>query len=987
MTYIIKYILVVSVVLFNSIQIYSNTGKFRSLSVSEGMTDLVVNTIYKDNRGFVWFGTNSTIERFDGIRLKRYNIEPSDLPLKRIYTITDDGYNDIYCGTNNGIYKLDDKKGVFIKSSYHNIDFTVDYLCKYSTDTLLAATDKGLYICSKSNVRQVLFDNNMFSPLNKITGIVTSPSKSIIWLSTMGGIINYDLDSGSFNVYKTENRNLTNTFYSIVQVQDKLFLGTLDKGIIYFDITSSSFKKYIDVGCNVISSLSCNDNDTLLVGTDGNGVHFISVSKGEIIKSFRHIPGTSGGIRSNSVYSVLVDNEGLLWVGLYQMGVDYTLFQSGLFNVYKWKDDFCSSDVSVRTIAFHDKMKLIGSRDGLIFIDEEKNIIKTFLQPVLRSNMILSSCYYNGLFYIGTYSGGMYVLDPDSLKISDFNGDMINPFRSGNIFCIRPDNNGNLWIGTSDGLFCYNSGVLKYHYTASKSKIPEGNVYEIFFDTTGKGWICTETGMCIWDPISESLKTDVFPEGFINKEKIRAIFESSDNILYFLPEKGPMLRSDLSMNEFEHIDGIPFFKGKSFLSIVEDKDGYFFITTNNGLFRFNGEKDVIPYNFTDGIPSPVFTNCQSYKGEDNSLWFGNTKGLVCLKSGEDNKLRANTYKVVISDIFVNGEVTDKLMYDKEKGEYIFMLDSHQPNLKILFSSLIYSEPSNMVYEYKIGNSGDWVPLIGNSELSLYNVSNSCNVKIRRIGYDKSETVLKVIIDNDKSLFYISIVVIVSLFIIFIYLNRKKITRITVVGLKRIIYFLQSRNGKEMTAFSQADLKTDLCVGDDNTHNIDYGIIDDNNQTGIDSVSIKDSVFENNNIPNTEDLVNEKNIVEKYKTNRLSDEECKRILKILDREMRNEKLYTNQSLKIADLAKVANTTSQSLSYIFNQYLNKSYYDYINEFRVEEFKFMISNDTYSKYTLEALSARCGFSSRASFFRSFKKVTGITPNEYIKNVKGSH
>ena len=103
-------------------------------------------------------------------------------------------------------------------------------------------------------------------------------------------------------------------------------------------------------------------------------------------------------------------------------------------------------------------------------------------------------------------------------------------------------------------------------------------------------------------------------------------------------------------------------------------------------------------------------------------------------------------------------------------------------------------------------------------------------------------------------------------------------------------------------------------------------------------------------------------------------------------MSKNKLYTNPSLKIADLADVAKTSSHALSYVFNQYLQKSYYDYINEFRVEEFKTAIQNDKYSKYTLEALSEHCGFSSRASFFRSFKKVTGITPNEYIKNIKAS-
>jgi len=77
------------------------------------------------------------------------------------------------------------------------------------------------------------------------------------------------------------------------------------------------------------------------------------------------------------------------------------------------------------------------------------------------------------------------------------------------------------------------------------------------------------------------------------------------------------------------------------------------------------------------------------------------------------------------------------------------------------------------------------------------------------------------------------------------------------------------------------------------------------------------------------------------------------------------------------------SAHTLSYLFNQHLNRNYYDYINDYRIEEFKRLINEDEYSKYTLSALAELCGFSSRASFFRYFKKATGITPNEYIRSI----
>lgn len=58
--------------------LFAGTEIFRSISVSEGMTDLVVNSIFKDDKGFIWLGTNSSVERFDGVRLKKYKIGTSD---------------------------------------------------------------------------------------------------------------------------------------------------------------------------------------------------------------------------------------------------------------------------------------------------------------------------------------------------------------------------------------------------------------------------------------------------------------------------------------------------------------------------------------------------------------------------------------------------------------------------------------------------------------------------------------------------------------------------------------------------------------------------------------------------------------------------------------------------------------------------------------------------------------------------------------------
>ena len=79
-----------------------------------------------------------------------------------------------------------------------------------------------------------------------------------------------------------------------------------------------------------------------------------------------------------------------------------------------------------------------------------------------------------------------------------------------------------------------------------------------------------------------------------------------------------------------------------------------------------------------------------------------------------------------------------------------------------------------------------------------------------------------------------------------------------------------------------------------------------------------------------------------------------------------------------------TSTQTLSQIFNVNLKTRYYDFVNEYRIDEFKRLVSSNEKDRYTLKALAGLCGFSSYTTFFRAFKETTGITPNEYMQQVE---
>ena len=525
--------------------------------------------------------------------------------------------------------------------------------------------------------------------------------------------------------------------------------------------------------------------------------------------------------------------------------------------------------------------------------------------------------------------GGMYVFNPVTLTLRDFAPDGGMPFSKGHIFCIKQDNESNLWIGTSLGIFCYKNGRQIAHYTSANSKLPEGNVYEIYFDSTHKGWICTENGMCIWDPSVRTLKTDVFPEGFIHKEKVRVIYEDSDHDLYFFPDKGSLFISDLSMTTFRRLQpGTPL-DGNDGMFVVEDREKWLWLGTNNGLFRYDKKDCFIPYNFVDGIPSSIFTLCPPVRDE-NGIWFGNSKGLLYLDAVRMNQKKSIPYPVAITEVCVNGKsVVQSVVRDGGKSE--ISLESSQKNVTFYFSDFSYTAPAFMSYEYQLeGEDAGWIAVTGRSDMTYYDLpSGTYTFKVRRTGNPESETQMTVKIASSISIWSIVFIVIaVVTGGIAVLLSKKK----------------EGEDEREEPMPGPAKVI----------------------EKEIQSVKETNVVAE-----------------EKYKTNKISVEECKRLADKLEIVMHKEKPYTNPNLKIADLAASIGTSSHTLSYLFNQYLNRNYYDYINDYRIAEFKRLVEKDEYAKYTLSALAELCGFSSRASFFRYFKKATNITPNEYIRSI----
>jgi AraC-like DNA-binding protein len=118
---------------------------------------------------------------------------------------------------------------------------------------------------------------------------------------------------------------------------------------------------------------------------------------------------------------------------------------------------------------------------------------------------------------------------------------------------------------------------------------------------------------------------------------------------------------------------------------------------------------------------------------------------------------------------------------------------------------------------------------------------------------------------------------------------------------------------------------------------------------------------------------------KYAGSALKDEDIQKYLIALAEYMKTKKPYLNNQLTLHQLAEDVNILPHYLSRIINEYHHKNFFDFINIYRVDEFKNRINDPHFKSYTLLANAFDCGFNSKSSFNRLFKKVTGFTPSEY--------
>lgn len=723
--------------------------QFTNIGISEGLSNSTVYSIIQDRKGFMWFGTQNGLNKYDGYDFTVYKNIPFDstsLSDNWVQALLEDKEGNIWVGTHSGgVCKYDRKKNLFIHYKNDPDDSTtlinnrVWSLYEDDKGNMWIGTSAGL---DKLNIKtgeiSHYLNQEIISKLNNAVNSIHLDKDGIIWASTWGiGLFKLNSNGEVLKNYRFDNhpdRNIVagNKIKVIYEDGDGiLWLGSNSDGLIRFEKKTGNYKYYINnpkdpysLSFNSILSIIEDRKGNLWIGTHNGGLNRFN-RKDEKFYVYKHDVNDPYSIGNNWVPAVYEDKGGTIWIGT-DRGVDKFVPDKLVFKLLKHidKDPNTISSNDVHSV-FEDSegMIWVGTwRGGLNRFNPNTNKVKTFHNnprdiTSLPHDIVLDIMEdSDNNLWVGTYNGlGKFNRKTEKFQLFRKNPNDEESIGYNNISSIFEDSYGYLWVGTWGGgiqrMDLRTGKFRRYFYDSKQSNgLTDMIVTCIFEDSRRNLFVGTAAGglniyMRDQDKFT-SIKFDINNKKTISSNNISSIIEDKDGYVWIGTLNGGLNKYDHNLKEFIHFtveNGLP---EDAIMSLQVDKDGYLWISFVKGISRFNPvTKQFTNYDYKDGLGNTEFIS-SSALGNDGKLLFGGKSGVTYFYPSHNIQ---QTVKPEIN--IVNFKVFDQpLKFEREITDVDYIeIDYYDNVFSIDFVSLGHLRPDKIVYAYMLeGFDNDWI---------------------------------------------------------------------------------------------------------------------------------------------------------------------------------------------------------------------------------------------------------------------------------------
>ena len=935
-----------------------NEEVFHFVTKENGLSGESVSRIMPDHEGRMWLATSDGVSLYNGKRMVTFKMSRDGQYPNYVYDICEDEQHTIYVATLQGIFEK--KKG---ESAFRLILKDInkgEAICVFQ-GKLYVGNREGLHIYDGSKTQLVTVGASRMGVENGVRNIVAD-GQGNIWFLSRYALNCYFPKTGKYRSYVIADKMDKGAALSRLAIsQGRFFVGTKNNGLYVCTPQYGSSKKH-DVSSikgfstqpvpqvgNVITTLQATNGGEITVSCDGMGAFLLDAKTAQVKEVYNTKGDRKHRLPSDAVYCFTKDKNGVNWFGFYRFGMCYTYYSAPIFRRYTF-GDFTTEGLTVRSFYIGDQVKLIGTSEGLYYIDEAHGIVKLISPEQMNdAHIITNIVYFKGLYYIGTYDAGLLVLNPKTFAVSQVPGEPLLTTTTISSFATSRDNH--LWIGTGEGIFVLDGEGKVTRYTENNSRLGGGVVTSIMFDKKGNGWVCSQ-GLSLFIPSTQTFENAHFPKGFFNAESnLFSVKGHSD--LAFFSRQTRIFYSNASMSRFGQLTLPVELQNGSSYAFLDDLKGHYWFATDNGLYRCNYEmQDLQHFGYGEGLMCQ-FVNVNGVRLDGNgNIWVATSNGLMEVnQKALDHWQRSKQYQVYLYDIRKGSDLMSYSPEDAINDDRHISLDWNIFSTKLTFRLLLqdYARPFGRLYQYKLDGEKEWRTVSDGNDIEITHLMlGKHHLTVRLAGAAGTEKTYAIVVSPSWLAILELIILIAAIVLLLMWRNYHKNTKVLLEERNEIEGALVEVEQEKAVLEAQQDLEEEEDMESDV-------------QEALSTAS------------------------QKYAKVKVDEAEFADIAKRMKAYIEKKQSYKNPDLKMSDLAEVLGLSASKLSQVFSLYIKENYYEFINQYRLDEFKRLIAEGEYKRYTLTALSEKCGFK-KSSFFSTFRRVEGMTPTEYLKkqNIK---
>ncbi|MCP4147430.1 MAG: SpoIIE family protein phosphatase [bacterium] len=766
---------------------------FKQFSLDEGLSQNSILCVLQDQKGFMWFGTQDGLNKYDGYNFTVYRYDPDDSNSLRsswIISMCEDGFGRLWVATNAaGLNLFDTRREVFKRFPINpNTQNAIDSLfiqavCLDSDGAVwVGSNGNGL---SKISAEEVLdMPGERKAPVTHYRNIAADPtslsSNSItqiyknrtgeLWIGTANGLNRFNKENGTFTRYTWRKDDpeglISNTITAIYEDSSgMLWIGT-NAGLDLLEPETGKCYHYQSIAeypttlsSNVIISIYEDRSGVLWVGTT-NGLNRFD-KRSEAFTRYYRIGSDPNSLSDNTIFQIIEDSSRILWIGtnrgLNKFDREHK-FQHYKNNPY---DTNSLGNNMVRTICEDSTGVLwIGTQGG--GLDEYNRSKGTFTHHRQRrgdtgslSSDIIRYLYedHTHTLWVGT-PNGLNRFDREKRTFTPYFNNVNDPASLSSNFarCIVEDSNNILWIGTfAGGLNKYNrkqDNFSVYRNIPGNPNSLASNFVSVVYEAPsepGTLWIGTGPfGLSRFDTARETFRTFKAAPGEpagLSTGNILAIHEDRTGILWagtFGGGLNKIIRKKDGTIEAVHFTEKQGLSNNSIYGILEDEKGHLWISTNRGISKFDPKKERFKnYNVLDGLQGNEFNSSAHFRSKSGEMFFGGLNGFNAFYPSriEDNPyvppVVINGFKLVHKKMPIGGDspLQEAITYINE-----LQFTYRQNSFLFEFSALDYTVPENNRYRYKLeGFDMDWRDTDAGRRFASYSNLDSGTYTFRVIG--------------------------------------------------------------------------------------------------------------------------------------------------------------------------------------------------------------------------------------------------------------